>query len=76
MLKREAVNQGITIVSTIHSPSSSAFFEFDRLILMNEGSILYQGKMKVIVPYLTSIDICVPSFKNPADFLLTMTQDP
>lgn len=41
LLHRLARNSGKTIVSTIHSPSSEAFFFFDRLILMADGHIVY-----------------------------------
>lgn len=33
--------KGKTILATIHSPSSEAFFYFDRLILMCDGFIVY-----------------------------------
>ena len=38
-----ARKKGKTIVSTIHSPSSDAFFYFDRLVLMCDGFIVFQG---------------------------------
>lgn len=40
MLKRYA-RQGKTIIATIHSPSSEAFNEMDKLILMTNGHIVY-----------------------------------
>ena len=41
LLHKLARNRGKTVVSTIHSPSSEAFFFFDRLILMADGNIVY-----------------------------------
>ena len=41
LLHSLARNKGKTIISTIHSPSSEAFFYFDRLILMADGHIVY-----------------------------------
>jgi ABC-type multidrug transport system ATPase subunit len=38
-----ARKRGKTIVSTIHQPSSEAFFYFDRLIIMADGNVVYQG---------------------------------
>jgi len=38
-----ARNKGKTIIATIHQPSSTAFAYFDKLILMAEGHILFQG---------------------------------
>lgn len=43
LLSKLAHEQGKTIISTIHQPSSEAFAYFDRLILMADGYIVYQG---------------------------------
>ena len=41
LLHNLAREKGKTVISTIHSPSSEAFFFFDRLILMADGPIVY-----------------------------------
>ncbi len=46
LLKNLARKRGKTIVSTIHQPSSESFATFDRLILMCDGYIVYQGLAK------------------------------
>jgi ABC-type multidrug transport system ATPase subunit len=46
LMRRLARRHGKTVVSTIHQPSSSAFAFFDRLILMCDGYIVYQGLAK------------------------------
>lgn len=43
LLKKLARN-GKTVISTIHQPSSESFHLFDRLILMSDGHIVYQGE--------------------------------
>lgn len=43
LLRDLAHKKGKTIISTIHQPSSEAFAYFDRLILMADGHIVYQG---------------------------------
>ena len=72
LLHNLARNKGKTIVSTIHSPSSEAFFFFDRLILMADGHIVYQGDAKDSVAYFKFIDRPVPQFANPADFFMKL----
>jgi ABC-type multidrug transport system ATPase subunit len=43
LLKKFARDRGKTVIATIHQPSSQAFNLFDRLILMQDGHIVYQG---------------------------------
>jgi ABC-type multidrug transport system ATPase subunit len=42
MLKQEA-KRGMSILATIHQPSSQLFFEFDRIILLSEGFTIFNG---------------------------------
>lgn len=72
LLHNLARKQGKTILATIHSPSSEAFFFFDRLILMADGHIMYQGDAKASVDYFKKIDRPVPQFANPADFFMKL----
>ena len=59
-------------MSTIHSPSSEAFFYFDKLILMADGNIVYQGDAKESVKYFMDIKMPVPQFANPADYFMKL----
>ena len=70
LLHNLARNKGKTIISTIHSPSSEAFFFFDRLILMADGHIVYQGDAKASVEHFRKIGRAVPANTNPADFFM------
>jgi len=62
---------GRTIVATIHQPSSSAFFTFDRLLLLVGGSICYSGPVSQTQPmaYFASAGFECPPLNNPADFM-------
>ena len=53
-LNRIAKN-GRTIISTIHQPSSEIFNQFDRLIIMVEGNVVYQGKAQESMGYFKNI---------------------
>lgn len=44
ILLRQLANEGRTVISTIHQPSSEVFAEFDRLMLLVEGRCIFQGK--------------------------------
>ena len=72
LLQKLAREKGKTVVSTIHSPSSEAFFYFDRLILMADGHIVYQGDAKESVSYFEHIKRPVPKFANPADYFMKL----
>ena len=43
-LLRDMANSGRTVVSVIHQPSTEIFSEFDKLILICKGNIVYQVK--------------------------------
>jgi ABC-type multidrug transport system ATPase subunit len=45
---------------------------FDRIILMHEGNVVYQAPANEITSYLGSLNIILPKFKNPADFIIRM----
>lgn len=70
LLNGLARTKGKTILATIHSPSSEAFFYFDKLILMMDGYIVYQGDAKQSVQHFKMIGKPVPRFANPADFFM------
>ncbi len=41
-LLRDMANNGRTVVSVIHQPSTEIFNKFDKLILLCKGNIIYQ----------------------------------
>lgn len=69
-LMKEQAMKGKMIISTIHQPSSQAFNLFDKLILMSEGRIIYQGEASEATDYFKKIGYVCPRFCNPADFFL------
>jgi len=42
-LQSLARTRGKTVISTIHQPSSESFLNFDRILLMCDGNVVYQG---------------------------------
>jgi ABC-type multidrug transport system ATPase subunit len=61
---------GRTIVSTIHQPSSEIFAEFDKLLIMVQGNIVYQGSSKQSPHYFEKIGYPIPLNSNPTDFYM------
>lgn len=72
LMKSLARKHGKTVISTIHQPSSEAFALFDRLILMCDGYIVYQGLAKYSAQYFKSIGWEVPLHTNPADYYMAV----
>lgn len=54
-LLNKIARSGKTVISTIHQPSSQAFHYFDRMIVLSEGRLAYQGKAKNIPKYFNVI---------------------
>ncbi|KAL6645478.1 hypothetical protein ACP70R_017086 [Stipagrostis hirtigluma subsp. patula] len=71
-LLHDIAEDGKTVVTTIHQPSSRLFHKFDKLILLGKGCLLYFGKASEAMPYFQSIG-CTPLIAmNPAEFLLDL----
>lgn len=72
LLKRLA-EEGKTIICTIHTPSALMLEKFDHLYVLAEGSCIYQGTSRNVVPFLTELDLICPESYNPADYLLEIS---
>lgn len=66
----------MTIMCTIHQPSSDLFKLMDRIIILHDGFVIYQGPTSEILPYLGSMGINVGKYVNPADFIIKTVQAP
>ena len=76
-LKREAKERNMTIICTIHSPSSDIFRAMDRLLLLQDGHEIYQGPIKDITKYCAlNLGCVVKKYQNPADYVIKMAQAP
>ncbi|CAG9325735.1 unnamed protein product [Blepharisma stoltei] len=68
----EQSRKGRTVMSTIHQPSSSMFDKFDKLVLLAEGHIVYQGLAADSTKYFTKIGYECPKLMNPADYYMRL----
>ena len=55
LLSKLAHERGKTVIATIHSPNSSAYSYFDRLILLCDGHMVYQGTAHEGTNYLKKL---------------------
>lgn len=63
---------GRTIISTIHQPSTDIFEQFDMLMLMALGKIVYYNKAELSVDYFAGINYPCPDQTNPADYFMSI----
>lgn len=54
-------------------PPPETFLEFDDLILLSEGKLVYHGPIPDAVPFFTSLGFQYPVRKDPASFLQEVT---
>jgi ABC-type multidrug transport system ATPase subunit len=67
LLQRLAQQSHTAIITTIHQPSSSVFFSFDRLMLLSEGKVVYFGTPLESLTYLRNLDLPCPDGYNASD---------
>ncbi|KAL9025280.1 MAG: hypothetical protein Q9196_005865, partial [Gyalolechia fulgens] len=65
-------SKGRTIIVTIHQPRSEIWGLFDGLVLLSGGAAVYSGSVKDCLPYFDDLDFPLPSFVNPAEFLVDL----
>eukprot|EP00271_Cylindrocystis_brebissonii_P022079 TRINITY_DN828_c0_g1_i1.p1 TRINITY_DN828_c0_g1~~TRINITY_DN828_c0_g1_i1.p1 ORF type:complete len:598 (-),score=96.49 TRINITY_DN828_c0_g1_i1:859-2652(-) len=71
-LKQYAKDQKLTVMASIHSPSSATFKLFDNVLLLSAGRTVYHGPV-VCEGFFQRAGCPIPSYYNPADFLLEVT---
>ncbi len=63
----------LVIVASIHQPSSETFALFDKVLLLSGGKTCYCGTTEKVKAHFDDIGFPMPTFTNPADFMLRLT---
>lgn len=63
----------LIVLASIHQPSTTTFELFDKLLLLASGQVCFNGPVSSIKPYLDAIGSPMPTYINPAEFLLDLT---
>jgi len=72
---RNLAKQRRNIICTIHQPSYKIFMMFDRVLLLSEGFVMYQGATSHLPLYFSQIGYEPPNYENPCDFVMRLLQD-
>jgi ABC-type multidrug transport system ATPase subunit len=62
-----AIKEGKTVITSIHQPSSGAFFGFNKLMLLANGNLIYFGGPQESLSYLKNLNYECPNQYNAAD---------
>ncbi|KAL7552392.1 hypothetical protein ACHAWF_015629 [Thalassiosira exigua] len=62
-----AREEGKTIITSIHQPSSAVFFGFDKLMLLADGNVVYFGTPRGSLEYVRELGLECPAGYNAAD---------
>ena len=75
LLRRQA-ERGMSVLATIHQPSSELFHLFDRVILLSEGFTVYNGPPQGVKDYFAPYGLEIKNYSNPADKLSIIASMP
>ncbi|CAG8572497.1 19771_t:CDS:1, partial [Racocetra persica] len=62
----------LTVIASIHQPSTETYSLFDKLCLIGRGHTLYFGKRENATSYFESLGHVCPPYANPADHYLRL----
>ncbi|XP_046994426.1 protein white-like [Schistocerca americana] len=69
---KQMAAKGKTVVATVHQPSSEMYALFDRLLLLAEGRVAFQGTPAEALAFFASLGAPCPDGFNPADFFMQL----
>jgi ATP-binding cassette subfamily G (WHITE) protein 2 len=68
--------ENVTIVTTIHQPSSNIFCLFDDLLLLDHGQVVYHGRAADTAAHFSRANLPCPHGMNPAEWFLEVISSP
>lgn len=73
LLKTMAVNQGKTVLLTIHQPSFRILELFDKILLLSNGILLHHGSLHLLAQRLSFAGYTIPRYVNVLEFAIEVT---
>lgn len=72
VLKQLCVKRKVGIVAVIHQPRPEILEQFDQIIVLSDGNLIFDGTLGQIEKKLVDMDYLLPKFETSADFLMKM----
>ena len=70
---RALAQRGRTIVVTIHQPASEMLSLLDRVMILSQGKVVFNGTSQQALGHFSSLGLDCPHFTNPLDFFIDIT---
>ena len=67
---KNLAGSGVTVVATIHSPTSEAFRLFDSLLMLKKGRVAFAGALDSVTPYFRGLGYDYDASYSMADFFV------
>jgi len=71
----DLAHEGRTMICTIHQPSYRIFMGFDRLLLLADGMVAFNGPTAECQEHFSKLGLDSPKHENPIDFYMRVLQD-
>lgn len=65
-----AAEEQIIMICTIHQPSTVIYNSFDKVMVLANGRVAYNGDTETLVPHFEELGFPFPANTNPAEFVL------
>lgn len=72
-LRAEADQNGKTIVATMYQAGNGIYNQFDKVLVLADGCVIYYGPTSTAQVYFESLGFVCPKGANVADFLTSVT---
>jgi ABC-type multidrug transport system ATPase subunit len=72
-LRAEADQNGRTIVATMYQAGNGIYNQFDKVLVLADGCVIYYGPVSAARGYFESLGFVCPKGANVADFLTSVT---
>jgi ABC-type multidrug transport system ATPase subunit len=72
VLQRIQASRGVTVICTIHQPSSRVFSKFDFVLLLSGGKVVYFGPMSEVADYFHHLGHDAPPGVSLSEFILDL----